>query len=173
MGRKNGKIHVQINSLEALERLIGENPEFEFDIRQNIVQKFAEKHLKSVANSEIMKTAEKEIKKHIWTQKGYNTVIHPKLKSAIESEIKETYNKILNESFKKLKNEHVKLINAKFREFEEETLNKITEKITKKLSEKYLNQMVDTMVNSKIQRMLKLIAADKNGTVKIDSIDQL
>ena len=41
---------LQINSLEALEKLIGGDSEVEMDIRNNIVQKFTEKHLKAVAN---------------------------------------------------------------------------------------------------------------------------
>lgn len=40
---------VQINDLAALERLIGGDTEVEMDIRNNIVQKFVNKHLKGLA----------------------------------------------------------------------------------------------------------------------------
>lgn len=43
---------LQINSLEALEKLIGGDTQVEIDIRNNIVQAFAEKHLKSIASSD-------------------------------------------------------------------------------------------------------------------------
>lgn len=41
---------IQINSLEALERLIGNDNELEIQVRNNIVQEFAKKHLKAIAN---------------------------------------------------------------------------------------------------------------------------
>lgn len=44
------KLTIQINNLEALERLIGGQSEVEIDIRNSVVQKFAEKHLKPLAN---------------------------------------------------------------------------------------------------------------------------
>ncbi len=42
---------LQINSLEALERLIGGDTEMELSIRQNIADAFAEKYLKSIVNT--------------------------------------------------------------------------------------------------------------------------
>jgi len=47
---------LQINSKEALERLIGGDSQTEIDIRNSVVQKFSEKYLKSVANSDAMKS---------------------------------------------------------------------------------------------------------------------
>lgn len=48
------KLTIQINNKEALERLIGNDTEVEIDIRNSVVQKFAEKHLKPLANSPII-----------------------------------------------------------------------------------------------------------------------
>jgi hypothetical protein len=48
---------LQLNSLAALERLIGGDTEIELDIRNNIVQAFAGKYLKDVANSNAFKTS--------------------------------------------------------------------------------------------------------------------
>lgn len=45
---------IQINSLEALERLIGGDSKLEFDIRQNIVEEFSKKHLKAVVNNDLI-----------------------------------------------------------------------------------------------------------------------
>ena len=44
---------LQINSLAAIERLIGGESEVELDIRNNIVEAFAKKHLKPVLNSPV------------------------------------------------------------------------------------------------------------------------
>ena len=41
---------IQINSLKALERLIGGDNELEIEIRNSIVQEFTKKHLKSIYN---------------------------------------------------------------------------------------------------------------------------
>lgn len=46
---------IQINSLEALERLIGGSSELEMDIRNNVVARFAEKHLRPLAESNTAK----------------------------------------------------------------------------------------------------------------------
>lgn len=56
---------IQINSLEALERLIGGDTQLEFDIRQSVVEAFAKKHLKSIANSEFARAAENTIERYI------------------------------------------------------------------------------------------------------------
>ncbi|NOS67367.1 MAG: hypothetical protein HOO67_03305 [Candidatus Peribacteraceae bacterium] len=45
-------ITIQINSVEALERLIGGNTQAEIDIRNSVVQTFATRHLKAVANTD-------------------------------------------------------------------------------------------------------------------------
>lgn len=42
-------IKIQINSLEALERLIGGDSELEIELRNSVVQDFANKHLKALA----------------------------------------------------------------------------------------------------------------------------
>lgn len=44
---------LQINSLQALERLIGGDTEIEVEVRKNIVQDFARKHLKPIAGDVI------------------------------------------------------------------------------------------------------------------------
>jgi hypothetical protein len=52
---------VQINSLEALERLIGGDTEVEIEIRNNIVQEFTKKHLKAIANEAAMLQAKTDV----------------------------------------------------------------------------------------------------------------
>lgn len=56
---------LQINSLAAMERLIGGTTDVEVDIRNSVVQKFAEKHLTAVANSPIIERTANEIKQNI------------------------------------------------------------------------------------------------------------
>lgn len=61
---KNG-LTIQINSLEALERLIGGDTQVEIDIRNNIVQAFAEKHLKALAGSQQINNAISDVREAI------------------------------------------------------------------------------------------------------------
>ena len=56
------KLTIQINNLEALERLIGGDTEVELDIRNSVVQAFSKKHLKVVAESAVMIELAKSIK---------------------------------------------------------------------------------------------------------------
>ena len=70
---------IQINSLEALERLIGGDTEVELEIRNNIVQEFTKKHLKSLLETDsvlhkriddIRKSASSEITRLIHAEIG-------------------------------------------------------------------------------------------------------
>ena len=95
------KLTIQINNLEALERLIGGDNEVEIDIRNSVVQKFAEKHLKALANSseisstlndiqtDISKQVTEKCEKEIATFKRdwSGRISDIKLSSAIQDEI--------------------------------------------------------------------------------------
>ena len=76
------KLTIQINNLEALERLIGGDSEVEVEIRNSVVQKFAEKHLKPVANSAAITSTITDIKTAI-------TSTITDIKTAIASEIRQ------------------------------------------------------------------------------------
>ncbi len=55
-------VKLQINSKEALERLIGGDSQLEIELRNSIVQEFAEKYLKAVANSEVIDSKLEKLK---------------------------------------------------------------------------------------------------------------
>lgn len=52
---------IQINSLVALERLIGDDKEMEITVKTSVINEFAKSYIKSVANSEIVDTIKKAI----------------------------------------------------------------------------------------------------------------
>lgn len=56
---------IQINSLEALERLIGGDSQLEVEVRNSIVQDFCKKYLKGVADETIVAAAKESIKLHV------------------------------------------------------------------------------------------------------------
>lgn len=100
------KLTLQINNLEALERLIGGNSEIEIDIRNSVVQKFAEKHLKPLANSDTVTKALTQLKESInkqicdqcakdiakfkisWAGQITDVVLNPSIKSEIDSQVR-------------------------------------------------------------------------------------
>lgn len=59
------KLTIQINSLDALERLIGGDAEVEIDIRQSVVERFVRKHLKGIANETLIKKAVEDVQKYV------------------------------------------------------------------------------------------------------------
>lgn len=54
-------VKIQIASLAALERLLGNDSEVEFEIRQSVAENFAKKHLKAIASDAIMQAKERTI----------------------------------------------------------------------------------------------------------------
>ena len=82
---------IQINNLEALERLLGNDSEFEMEVRNSVAQNFAKKYLKSLIQGWDVKPFVNFIKSYIddnyFTQslgKVYlNTDVVDKLKLAI------------------------------------------------------------------------------------------
>lgn len=58
-------VKIQINSLEALERLIGEDKELEIVVKESIINEFAKNHLKAVINNEFLKDLKCEIMKDL------------------------------------------------------------------------------------------------------------
>lgn len=96
-------------NLPALERLIGGDTEIELQLRKQIVQDFAKRHLKEVAETASYEAALEAAKQyineaaketfgienlatsHLWPTVGY------RLKSMIESLVKETAQKVVDE----------------------------------------------------------------------------
>lgn len=56
---------IQINSLAALERLIGEDKDMEIAVKESVLNQFAHKTLKAVLNSDVARTLRKIIEREI------------------------------------------------------------------------------------------------------------
>ena len=100
-------------NLPALERLIGGDTELELHLRQQIVQEFAKRHLKAVAEKATYEAAVEAAKQyinavakeafdvehlatsHLWPTVGY------RLRSLIENLVKESAQKIVDEALAK------------------------------------------------------------------------
>ena len=110
-------IKIQINSLEALERLIGGDSELEIDIRNSVVQEFAKKHLKALAQnfcfkdqSKINQLIQEEVKKNIGLDYYWGGSV--KLTSKIIGEIEYAVEKITKDKISKSASEIANLIDV-------------------------------------------------------------
>ncbi len=112
------KLTLQINSLEALERLIGGNTETEIDIRNSVVQKFAEKHLKPIVNSAPITDVIRQIKDHAYKHiqetctneiatfkssygcGAYDIKLRPEIEMTIKKKVQDSISQVISEKVK-------------------------------------------------------------------------
>lgn len=105
---------IQINSLQALERLIGGDNTLELEIRQSVVTEFVKKHLKGLVDSRIVQIASTELRASIdetvrkqisatigeYQQSGYGArkfILHNDLKAEIKNQLVVALDKTINE----------------------------------------------------------------------------
>lgn len=106
------KLTLQINNLEALERLIGGDSEVEIEIRNSVASRFAEKHLKPLLNSsdvenvvnrlraEINKQTTDTLNKEIANFKVTwgeirDVTVKPEIKAVLDSAVRNAVNKVV------------------------------------------------------------------------------
>ena len=135
---------IQINSLKALERLIGGDSEIEIEIRKSIVAEFAKRHLRSIVadiDKIIGEIAIKEFsgcfgkitRNNTWT--GEHFEISDEIKRVIKGQISPIVNKKLSEAINEV------VIDVKYidelvkyyvdKSFEDRVNQKVAEKINK------------------------------------------
>jgi hypothetical protein len=59
---------IQINSLEALERLLGGDSQLEIDLRHSVVEAFARKHLKALTTLDAVSSAARQLRSEFEAQ---------------------------------------------------------------------------------------------------------
>ena len=152
-------VKLQINSLEALERLIGGDTELEIDIRQSVVQNFTMKHLGKLANEEMIKKSSSAIINEIHrtffdTIKGtgwnssdrtvFKKEVLDELKQSLDIQARQTLNKVVSEAIDETKaQEKVNL-----------ALNRAVDYIVDTLTDANLDARLDRMVNAKLKERL-------------------
>lgn len=100
---------LQINSIHALEKLIGGDTKVEVDIRNSVVQAFATKHLKCIANEILNDTFKKEIKKvtdgyikeDSWHRFTLNDGFEKKIKAKVDELVRISIAKCIDEKIAK------------------------------------------------------------------------
>lgn len=96
---------LQINSLEALERLIGGDSKVEIEIRNSIVERFTKKYLKGLVENKINyidKRINKEIQKNIGIVDKYDFKLNPSIEQKLNEKIEESINKAVGLVYRKI-----------------------------------------------------------------------
>ena len=150
---------IQINSLEALERLIGNDNEVEINIRNSIVQEFSKKHLKSLVTSTLLDSLAEKLKKEVIeefrdkTQVGMYTLnvelskeVMANLKKKLTDRVWEQLYNLINEILQK----------DKINETIQDALVVAVSRIIRDISDTNLENRLNDMVDKKIKEKLNL-----------------
>lgn len=151
---------IQINSLEALERLIGNDTELEIEVRNSVIQNFTKKHLKDLATlelvSNISKAVQQEIKSQFFedikvgTWHTVTTVFKKEILDKIKEDLKSTARQELNSVVLELIEE------TKVRETVISKLNQAVDNIDNILTSKDLERRLNDMVNKRLKERLNI-----------------
>jgi hypothetical protein len=158
---------IQINSLEALERLIGNDTQLEIEVRNNIVQEFAKKHLKALVNDSVfqntinackkelqsevdLKVAEKigEVKKNSWGEVTGMT---------LRKDIRDQIGTVVRE---KVDGQIAEAVEGGIKLWETDT------KSIEMVVEKKFNAQIERFIDSEVQSRLKSVIEKINGVLK-------
>jgi hypothetical protein len=157
---------IQINSLAAIERLIGNNTELEIEVRNNIVQEFAKKHLKALVNDSVfsnaISTCKKELQKEVETRVSEQIGEFKKNSwgeitgMTLRSDIKEQINKVVRE---KMDGQIAEAVEGGIKQWQS------TGTVDKTIDTKF-NQQIEKYIDTEVQRRLKLVIEKINGVLK-------
>ena len=148
---------LQINSLQSLERLIGNDNEIEIGIRNSIVQEFSKKHLKCIINDYLIRKLSIDVKREVLSEilekvndNPYSNEIYlsesimKKLKEKMEAEIWDRFYELID---KLLERDKIRILIAERLEF---ASNRILEALSDADLEKRLSDMVDKKIRLKL-----------------------
>lgn len=146
MSRDKSPLTLQINSLEALERLIGGDSQMEFDIRQSVVEAFCKKHLKSVTQEQSLKLVERaiveQIRNELFVGGNYNMLSTP-----YKDYIKREADKIITYEISVLIDEKIKQ--------KSQELDKIIQERIDYQEREFKNFNTDEMIDKIVDRRIK------------------
>lgn len=153
-------MQIQINNLAALERLIGGDSKLEFEIRNNIVQNFANKHLKTLVNDQAFSKMMGEVKKA--GEKEARKVMEERLGRFVNQGWKETF--ILNEEQKQvIVNSSKEGIRFQVDQIIASTLESFPQEKIESLIEKRVGQEIERRINEGVKNKLDEMFKKVNG----------
>lgn len=136
----NERVQLFLNR-PALERLLGGDSELEVQLRHQIVNEFAKKHLRAVVldpafskyMGQLQQAAETEIKatigKQEWSMGRTWTTITPKIKELIDAAATEIIKAAVARSFEKHVEEYQESVKGLIMRYESKLINEVTAKV--------------------------------------------
>ena len=145
---------IQINSKEALERLIGDDKEMEIAIKNAVINQFAKQYLKSVANDEIMRElkvavlaeVEAEVARHVERVPAFGMSCfkaRPGLKEAVKDATKEALRELVKEAIE----ERMSDVDGEVKQLLGYKLDIICDKVSER--------NIDRLVQSKLRKLIE------------------
>lgn len=157
---------VQINSLAALERLIGDDKEMEITVKSSIINEFAKSYIKSVANSEIVDTIKNAILEEVrktdyfgLLTKGTNSngwytgyLLSKEAKELVRKQVRREVDQLISDTVAPIREELANDIKSRLDLMSLSVSNCIREEVQKetidKLVQKRLKDLFDKSTNS-------------------------
>lgn len=152
---------IQINSLAALERLIGDDKEMEITVKKSVINGFAKSYIKSIANSEIVDTIKKAVLNEVKRTDyfgllvqnksefcGINYLLSNKAKELVKIQVKREIEDLIQKEIAPIREEITAEIRNRLdlmslsvsqcirEEVQKETIDKLVQKILKDLLDK-------------------------------------
>lgn len=152
---------VQINSLQALERLIGDDREMEITVKQSIINEFAKSHIKSVANSEASLRLKAEILEEV-KKSNYFGLLTPNkssstrfsrgwllsddLKKKVKIQVEREMDYFISDTIASIREELAKEIRGR--------LDLMAESVSRSIREEVQKETIDRLVQKKLKDLL-------------------
>lgn len=153
---------IQINSLEALERLIGNDKEMEIAVKQSVLNEFAKKHLKSIANSEAMQRIAGQVNKELRETGFYGILekgtssnsilgdtsyLSPKAKELVKRQVGREMDAIISSEISKIRETIILDINSR--------LNIMASSVSECIREEVQKETIEKLVHKKLRDLLE------------------
>lgn len=139
---------IQINSLKALERLIGNDNELEMEIRNSVAQNFAKIYLKGIIQgwdiTPFIKFIRSYIDDNYFTESLGKVYLKLDVIKKIEAAISEKFDSLIH-----------RIIFKKIEEYTEEHVEKLIEEQFKEYTKRYFDKMVEVAAIEKINKLIK------------------
>lgn len=150
-------VKIQINSLEALERLIGGDSDLEVQLRQNVAEKFSVKYIKALAHDKLTASFGSKLKDEVISEFfdksgswGKTLTLNKRGIEQISSKIDKVFR---NELDRKV-SEYLK--SSEVYEKLQSALDVATTRITDSLADANLERRLDRMVDERLKEKLGL-----------------
>lgn len=152
---------IQINSLAALERLIGDDREMEITVKSSIINQFATQYIKSIVNSEIVDTIKKSVIEEV-TKTNYfdlltkdksvyfstRYLLSDKAKELVKNQVKGEVDNLISEAIKPIREEIVEEIRSRLDLMSLSVSQCIREEVQKDTIEKLVQKRLKDLLNN-------------------------